>query len=175
MDLAQSCCTCALKTNRTNTSLCTDGVSSGCAVDTGRPNIASGLVTSPARVWRSDDWAPLSRMAQLGLRHQPLLTCQRLDCENVHVHCLVMSGSAIGRCDALLCRPTQHFLLGPMAVTSQTYYGEGFSRATQDRLISNEQPSERRRSALRRRYRMSCEAFSWRSLVEAEGRGWDRG
>ena len=66
VDRAQSCCTCALKTNRINTSLCTGGVSPGRNVGKGRPNIASGLVTSPARVWRSDDWASLSKNGSAG-------------------------------------------------------------------------------------------------------------
>jgi len=61
------------------------------------------------------------------------------------VHCLVMPRSAIRRRDALLCRPTQHFLLGPTAVISRTCDGEGFSRADIDHAGSVDQ----QRTALR--------------------------
>ncbi len=125
-----------------------------------------------------------------GLRHQPLLTCQRLDREDVHVHCLVTSGSAIRRCDALLCRPTQHFLLGPIAVTSRTCDGEGFSRADIDHAgsVDQQRPALREakiciakalsdvlRSALRGEKLQLSNWLSRRSPVEAEGQEWDKG
>lgn len=80
-----------------------------------------------------------SRTAQLGLRHQPLLTCQRLDRENVHVHCPVLPGPAIqvpGGCDAFLCRPTQHFLRTNYGDLSRACDGEGFSRVDTDQAGS---------------------------------------
>ncbi len=129
-------------------------------------------------------------MAQLGLRYQPLLTCQRLDREDVHVYCPVMPGSVIRRRDALLCRPTQHSLLGPIAVTSRTCDGEGFSRVDIDHAgsVDQQRPALREakiciaralpdvlRSGLRGEKLQLSNWLSRRSLVEAEGQEWDRG
>lgn len=158
---------------------------------------AKGGPSSPAVWWRlrrgsggGDDWAPLSRMDQLGLGYQLLLTCQRLDREDVHVYCPVMPGSATRRCDALLCRPSQHFLLGPIAVTPRTCDGEGFSCADIDHAgsVDQQRPALREAkiciaralpyvlwSVLRGEKLQLSNWLSRRSLVEAEGQEWDRG
>lgn len=64
------------------------------------------------------DWTPSSRTARSDFRHQPLLTWQRFNRKDVHVHCPLMPGSAIRALGGVfsLDRSTQHFSLGLIAL-----------------------------------------------------------